>query len=144
MSRAVEAAQRMWNHHGHQVYDFGLLFNSEVLRIRQATGLDLSGFTRFMATRGVRHVRKNHTDPERETAQQQFPVKPSDFALIPEIAAMGSMCLIGSSGSRKPTRLEHRTVIDDRVYVYLETIGMNDKRLELWTMRIERLDKGKV
>ena len=134
----------MWSHHGHQTYDFGLLSNSEALKIRQATGLDLSGFTRFIATRGVRHVKKNHTDPERETAQQQFLVKPSDFALIPKIAAIGSVRLIGNTGSRKPARLEHRAVIDNRVFVYVETIGMNDKLLELWTMRIEKIDKVRV
>jgi hypothetical protein len=144
MSRAFEAAQRMWDHHGHQVYVFDILTDAEVSRIRQRTGINLEGFTRFMATRGVRHVKNNHTDSEREAAQQQFPVKPADFALIPKIAAIGTLRLIGNTGARKPARLEYRAIIGDRVYIYLETIGISDKRLELWTMRIERLDKRKV
>ena len=144
MSLAIEAAQRMWDHHGHQVHAFGILTNAEASRVRRETGIDVTGFTRFMATRGVRHVKNNHADPIRETIQQQFPVKPSAFALIPKIAALGSVRLIGKTGGRKPARLEYRAIIGDRVYVYLETIGIGDKRLELWTMRIERIDKRKV
>jgi phage-Barnase-EndoU-ColicinE5/D-RelE like nuclease3 len=144
MSRAIEAAKRMWDHHGHQIHTFGTISDVEASRIKQETGICLNGFTRFMATRGVRHVKKNHADLERETAQQQFPVKPSDFALIPNIAATGSMRLIGKTGSRKPARLEYKAIIDNRVYIYLETIGIRDKRLELWTMRIEQMNKRKV
>jgi hypothetical protein len=144
MSGAIKAAQRMWDHHDHQVHAFGSLTNAETARISQQTGVNLSGFKRFMATRGVRHVKNNHSDPEREATQQQFPVKPSDFALIPKIAATGSARLIGKIGGRKPARLEHKTIIGNRVYIYLETIGIGDKRLELWTMRIEATDKRKV
>lgn len=54
------------------------------------------------------------------------------------------MRLIGTTGSRKPARLEYKAIIDNRVYIYLETIGIRDKRLELWTMRIEQINKRKV
>lgn len=144
MSRAIEAAKRMWDHHGHQIHAFGTISDVEASRIKQQTGLNLNAFTRFMATRGVRHVKNNHTDPEQETLQQQFAVKPSDFGLIPMIAATGSIRLIGKTGSRKPARLEYTAIIGNRVYIYLETVGIGDKRLELWTMRIEQINKRKV
>ncbi len=63
--------------------DFGIVSDSEALKILHMTGLNISGFRRVMATRGVRHVKNNHSDPEREIAQQQYPVTPDDFALIP-------------------------------------------------------------
>jgi hypothetical protein len=133
----------MWNNSGHQEYNFGLISAEEAAMVKREIGLNLSDFSRYMATRGVRHVKNNHSDRERECLQQQPPVKPSDFALIPQIAKTGTVTKIGRSGSRKPMRLEHRVTIDNRVYVYIETIGANDKRLELWTMRIENVNKGK-
>lgn len=105
--------------------------------------MDLTGYRRVMATRGVRHVKNNHSNPVREAAQQQYVVRPRDFGLIPIITANGVARLIGKAGGRKPARLEHRATIDGCLYVYVETVGANDKRLELWTMRIEDIDKGK-
>jgi hypothetical protein len=133
----------MWDHPGHQVYDFGLVSQVEASRIKQMIAMDISGYRRVFATRGARHVKNNHTDPAQEAQQLQFPVRPSDFELIPAIVAKGEVRLIGTAGSRKPARLEHRATIGGRVYVYLETIGTNDKCLELWTMRIEHKDKGR-
>lgn len=88
MSRAIEAAKRMGDHHGHQIHAFGTISDVEASRVQQEIGINLNGFTRFMATRGVRHVKKNHADLEREAAQQQFPVKPSDFSLILQLPAL--------------------------------------------------------
>jgi hypothetical protein len=76
MSRAIEAAKRMGDHHGHQIHAFGTISDVEASRIKQQTGI------------GVRHVKKNHADLEREAAQQQFPVKPSDFSLILQLPAL--------------------------------------------------------
>jgi phage-Barnase-EndoU-ColicinE5/D-RelE like nuclease3 len=132
----------MWDHPGHQVYDFGSISLAEALRIKRLIAIDIAGYRRVFATRGARHVKNNHTDPAREAQQLQFPVRPADFELIPEIVAKGEVRLIGRAGSRKPARLEHRATIEDRVYIYLETIGTNDRCLELWTMRIEHKDKG--
>jgi hypothetical protein len=120
-----------------------LVSQVEASRIKQMIAMDISGYRRVFATRGARHVKNNHTDPAQEAQQLQFPVRPSDFELIPAIVAKGEVRLIGTAGSRKPARLEHRATIGGRVYVYLETIGTNDKCLELWTMRIEHKDKGR-
>jgi phage-Barnase-EndoU-ColicinE5/D-RelE like nuclease3 len=144
MKSALKAASRMWDHTGHQIHDFGLVSDVEAISTKRTTGIDLAGFRRFMATRGVRHVKRNHTNQEREACQQQVPVVPRDFVLIPNNTTIGNVTLIGNNGSRKPLRLEYRAKIDERVYVYVETIGVKDKRLELWTMRIEQLSKWKV
>jgi phage-Barnase-EndoU-ColicinE5/D-RelE like nuclease3 len=142
MIAAVEAARRMWEHNGHQAYAFGDVTSGEAARLRQEIGANLNGFTRFMATSGVRHVKNNHSDPVREAAQKQYAVKPTDFGLIPEIVAVGKTRLIGKIGGRKPARIEYRAILNGRVYIYLETMGLSEKRLELWTMRIDQVDKG--
>jgi phage-Barnase-EndoU-ColicinE5/D-RelE like nuclease3 len=141
MRPAILAGRRMWRNTGHQVYEHGAIGADEASKIMRETGLDISGYCRFMATRGVRHVKNNHSDPIREARQMQYPVTPDDFALIPMIAATGLARLVGIAGGRKPARLEHRATIDGKLYVYLETVGINDKRLELWTMRIEKCEK---
>ncbi len=144
MKAAILAALRMWQHTGHQVYDFGTVTGEEAQKILQDTGVNISGYRQFMATRGVRHVKNNHSDAVREAEQRQYSVTPQDFCLIPKIALQGVPRLIGTTGARKPARLEHRATIDGRTYVYIETVGANDKRLELWTMRIEQQNKGNV
>jgi phage-Barnase-EndoU-ColicinE5/D-RelE like nuclease3 len=143
LALAAQAAIKMWRHTGHQAFEFGIVSNDDAARILRQTGLNIAGFLRVMATRGVRHVKNNHADPVREAAQQQYAVVPADFALIPQIATIGSTRLFGKFGGRKPARLEHRAIVNNRIYVYIETVGAKEKRLELWTMRIEQMDKGK-
>ena len=134
----------MWKHGGHQEFSFGRVSDAYAARLIAETSLDLRGFSRIMATRGVRHVRNSHGDADREQAQGQVAVRPSDFRLIPEIADKGTIRLIGTVGRRKPVRLEHVATIDGLNYVLLETVGLNSKRIELLTMRIEQLGKRSV
>jgi phage-Barnase-EndoU-ColicinE5/D-RelE like nuclease3 len=132
----------MWKHTGHQTFDFGLLASGEVKKLYTETGLDFSGFRRIMATRGVRHALNNHGNALHEERYDQIAVRPDDFAKLPLIAADGIARLVGTTGGRKPARLEHRATFNDRVYVVLETIGIRERRLELWSTRIERVEKG--
>lgn len=144
LTPAIKAASRMWEHTAHQLFSFGPITDEEAARVKKSIGLDLTGFSRFMATRGVRHIKREHSDSVIEAQRFQFAVNPADFALIPEIASRGEVQLIGKSGSRKPIRLEHCATIDDRVYVMIETISKSEKRLELSNMWIKKLETGKI
>ena len=59
---AIKAARRMWEHTGHQLYSFGPVTDVEAARVKKSIGLELTGFSCFMATRGVRHIKREHSD----------------------------------------------------------------------------------
>ena len=65
----------------------GKIPESTVQRVREATGLDISGFSSIMNGGEVRHALKNHAQTDTEAARGQVGITEEDFERLPEILA---------------------------------------------------------
>lgn len=139
----VAAVAEMWRSSTEAEYRMGRVSAAMVSLVKRATGLDITGYDRRVATSGARHVLMEHGDPLMELSRRQFAVTPADFDLIPQIVATGTVRLLGTPGGRKPMRLEYRAMINGKIYDYRETVGGKRKVLQLQSLRIEEPGRGR-
>lgn len=65
----------------------GKIPESTVQKVREETGLDISGFSSIMNGGEVRHALKNHAQTDTEAARGQVGITEEDFERLPEILA---------------------------------------------------------
>lgn len=65
----------------------GKIPESTVQKVREETGLDISGFSSIMNGGEVRHALKNHAQTDTEVARGQVGITEEDFERLPEILA---------------------------------------------------------
>lgn len=133
----VAAVAGMWRSSTEAEYSLGQVSAAMIALVKRATGLDITGYDRRVATSGARHVLIEHGDPLVELSRRQFPVTPTEFDLIPQIVETGTVRLLGTPGGRKPMRLEYRALINGKIYDYRETVGGKRKVLQLQSLRVE-------
>jgi hypothetical protein len=100
---------------------------TEAIRLKRATGLDLVGYKHKITNTDIRHILKEHGEPSRETPRGQKAVEQEDILLIPEITKnYDSVELLPELKENKRV-LRYKKKIGNEYY-YLETIGGKDKR----------------
>ncbi len=63
----------------------GKVSDDNVDAVKKATGIDLTGYERTIDSNDIKHILKEHSDPEREAARGQRVVTREDIKRIPEI-----------------------------------------------------------
>jgi len=70
---------------GKQYITYGVVGEAEAARLQAATGLDVSGYRRFVDDQAISHILAEHGDARTEAARGQFAVTLEDLLLIPEV-----------------------------------------------------------
>ncbi|WP_420139806.1 anti-CBASS protein Acb1 family protein [Sphingomonas sp.] len=118
----------------HSTTSLGKVSEANAAKVREQTGIDISGHDRVLQSSDIRHVMRSHGDPDGETARGQVAVKKGDFARIPQIVEEAhTVNAIGKPGARKHQRLEYVAAIEGHEYRYVEELR-GDKVVALKSM----------
>ncbi len=101
--------------------------------IRQATGVDVTGFVHVVDAHAIRHIFKQHGKPEKEAKRGQVAITRADVAALPE--RFQELSLTGSEQSADgKTRLRYELRDEDGTTTVVETVLTGRKKLSLLTM----------
>lgn len=107
----------------------------EAEKLKLHTGLDLYGYTHEIDNYGVKHVLKQHGNPQKETTRGQVAITPEDFTLILDIVQ--NYDKVEYAGQTKIGRdtIKYMKQYDDVVF-YIEEVrdGKKGKKLMMQTM----------
>lgn len=111
--------------------DIGPVENAQ--QVREATGLDLTGYTRMIDGSGVRHALRAHGDPTAEQSRGQEPITDDDLAWIPEVVTKPDRIQAGPNtrGGLKSVVYEKR--VNGQI-LYVEELREGKRRAVLKTM----------
>jgi hypothetical protein len=119
--------------------DFGAVSTKAVAKAQDATGIDLSGYTKRIEAQFVRHSLHEHGDAESEAARGQEPITEEDLMLLPQLMDSPEIVEIGSeTGPRDELRLVFKSRTRGGHHLVLE-LRAGRKRLVPITIR-----KGKL
>ena len=72
---------------GKRFVTYGVVGREEAARLDCATGLDLTGYRRFIDDQAINHILAEHGDFHHETDRGQLPVTFEDLLLIPDVVS---------------------------------------------------------
>lgn len=132
LGRVLAIAREAGNRH-----DFALIGPvSDWLRSKAgAFGLDLDGFQHVVDTSAVRHIRKNHSDPQKEKARGQLPISDVDLLLIPQIVADPDNVMFGTTNRLGHEQIVYLKTLGDGSTLYLEEARIGKKQVAAQSMR---------
>ena len=111
----------------------GQLTSDEAVNLSAATGMNLSGYSRYTDTHAIRHIIKGHGDLDTEVKRGQLPITEDDIAMIPEIVRHPDSVRAGSpTGRGRPAIIYSKRVNGWTIYV--EEILSSQHRLLTKTM----------
>ena len=105
----------------------------EAEALKEVTGTDFTGFQHHVDESAVRHVLKEHGDPQLEARRGQIPVTREDFALLPQITDPSAAMVESAGESNGLPLIRYTRQIGDTFYV-VEEVRRRRKRLALKTM----------
>jgi putative DNA methylase len=114
-------------------YEIGELSEKEIQQIKEATGFDLSGYTRTMYSYGVNHAIKKHGNPKKEESRGQIAITDDDFELIPQIVANPDSIEFGEKNDLGNDLIKYAKVIGNQLF-YVEEIRNGRKEIVLQTL----------
>ena len=120
--------------------DIGPVSDAVATRIKEDTGLDVSGYTHSLDESGVRHIFNQHGDEETEQERGQVAVTEEDFARLREVVAEPDSIRPGNDAN---------TVIFAKkfgnTWHYVQEVRTGRKKLAaktLWKTRSAQLETG--
>ena len=105
----------------HRVKSYRAVDAGEADRIKQATGLDVSGHEHAVDNYALRHIDREHGNAETEKLRGQLPVTRDDIARLPEITANpdkiehAGETKLGRAGIRYTKQMDGKTVVVEEV-----------------------------
>lgn len=114
-------------------YEIGELSEKEIQQIKEATGFDLSGYTRTMYSYGVNHAIKKHGNPKTEESRGQVAITEEDFELIPQIVANPDSIEFGEKNDLGDDLIKYSKIIGNQLF-YVEEIRNGRKEVVLQTL----------
>ncbi len=117
---------------GHVTADYRIVDDVEAQRIKDAIGLDVSGYTHSLDQGAVGHILKQHGG-ESERLRGQIPITKDDIARIPEIVAEPDLIEHGGKTKDGLPSIRYRKRFNGTTY-YVEEVRMGKKRLAPKTM----------
>lgn len=115
-------------------YSYADVDSKEAEEIKEATGLDITGYKHSITNTGVRHAQNDHGRKETEEPQGQVPITEEDIELVPYITKNYDAVMLAPGLSEGRPVLMYRKKIDNE-YVYLEIVlGKNKKQLRFKSM----------
>ncbi len=115
-------------------FDLGKLSQKQILELQEQTGLDFSEFKRIIDSYSIKHIIKNHGNPEKEERRGQKAITSTDIESLPELMQnLNSSELDGTNRIGREV-LKHQVETKDRVTI-IEEIRTNKKLLALDSMR---------
>lgn len=116
----------------------GKLTQRTVDLVRQATGLDVSGFSAIMNSSEAWHAFCNHSDAEKESARGQVAVSAEDFELVPVILNEPDSVALGDEldGNGRPLIVFIKKIGNE--YVALQGFSNKKKGLAFDSMWIKK------
>ncbi len=115
--------------------------NEEAEKIKEKTGLDLTGYKHEITNTDVKHIFKNHGNKKKEDFRGQIAVTAKEISLIPEITANYDDVILDERLSEGKKVLLYKKKINDML-IYLETISDKKKELRSKTMYIKKGEKA--
>lgn len=114
-------------------YEIRELSEKEIQQIKEATGFDLSGYTRTMYSYGVNHAFKKHGNPKTEESRGQVAITEEDFELIPQIVANPDSIEFGEKNDLGNDLIKYSKIIGNQLF-YVEEIRNGRKEVVLQTL----------
>jgi hypothetical protein len=114
--------------------ELGQLNSAEAETIKQATGLDFSGYKRVISNYEIRHALREHGDAAKEEARGQIAITKEDIVKIPEI--VDSYDKVEPAGKSKKGLETIAYTKKENGYIYVvEEIRTGRKELSFLSMR---------
>ncbi len=118
---------------GRQSRRYRMIDAAEADRIKNDTGLDVSGYVHSAAKSEMNHILNEH-GVGNESRQQHVPVTEADFLKIPEIVANpDSTKRLPRKGNEDVDRIEHKKRFNGTTFV-VEEVRIGKKELALKSM----------
>jgi hypothetical protein len=126
----------------HEKFTIGEANDWIVENVKEATGIDMTGFVRNMTNDFITHVHNHHGNEETEKNRRQTAVKPNDFEAIPIIIESPDYLMVGAKlKARHGLRdtIIYAKAIDGKTFIYTEEIqpGRRNKALSSSTLFIK-------
>lgn len=116
----------------------GKVPDSVAQRVKQETGVDVTGLSVMVNGDDVRHILKKHGDPLREAAKNQIPVTAEAIARIPEIiASPDSVSLSDTVDGKGRQAIVFEKQFGD-TYITIQGVSNGKKLLQTDTMYIKK------
>lgn len=122
---AAQAGEKLWK-------DYAPVSPLAATRIKEATGLDVSGYQHTLDEASVNHILNEHGDARREAAQGQIAIKADDFEKLPWVVETGSVKSGGLTKQGLET-IEYSKEVDGELIV-IEEVRTGRKKLVPKTM----------
>lgn len=115
--------------------EIGQLDDARAKAIKEASGIDISGYTHTVDAFAIRHVLKEHGDAASEKSRGQIAVTDSDVLAIPEIIGNATHVVTGIKGRRDQDLIGWIAPMADGSVAYVEEVRTGKKRLATLSMR---------
>jgi hypothetical protein len=131
----VQKAQNAKGDPPNDILELGEVTPETAAKIKDATGLDATGFTHILDIPNVRHTFRQHGSPATEEPRGHVAITEDDFTLIPEVVRNPDTVERGDLTRRK--RLE--TIVYSKRFngnvIYVETVRQGKKNLAIQSLR---------
>lgn len=115
-------------------FDFAKVGTDEARKLKEGTGLFLSGYSHSIDENAVRHVMRKHGNMAKEVARGQIGINEDDLAMIPAIVSnYDSVSRGANSPDGKPTIVYQKTLGNGVTY-YVEEVRTGREKLMAKTM----------
>ncbi len=118
---------------GKRFITFGTVGPAEAQRLREATGLEVEGFRRFLDDQAIRHILSGHGDARTETPRGSIAVTEADFLLIPEVISQPDHVAYGGRTSQGKDAILYEKQVDGFLYC-VEEVRDSNRLLAVKTM----------
>ncbi|NJL06854.1 MAG: hypothetical protein HC900_00260 [Methylacidiphilales bacterium] len=103
--------------------------------LKQAAGLDVSGYHHDVDADAMRHIMRKHGDSATEERRGQIAITDDDFVKIPTIIAGADYIVTGAKNTRGQDIVGYIKRMEDGAVLYLEEVRTGRKTLSTLSMR---------